>query len=237
MPIEVVIPMLGITVEKGKILKWIKKEGEFVNKGESIFEVETDKVVTEVESPGTGVLRKIFIPENREVPVLTLVGVITNRDEELPAKYSSPVPEAAGGETQADTRGGPHIAASTGNGFDIAVIGAGPGGYVAAIRAAQLGARVLVVEKDELGGTCLNRGCIPTKSFLSDIQVLRKVRGSDLFVNGSSVAMDMAKMVARKDKVVETMRRGISLLFDSQRITLVKGTARFLDSKRIEVNS
>jgi dihydrolipoamide dehydrogenase len=237
MPIEVVIPMLGITVEKGKILKWIKKEGEFVNKGEPIFEVETDKVVTEVESPGTGVLRKIFIPENREVPVLTLVGVITNRDEELPAKYSSPVPEAAGGETQADTRGGPHIAASTGNGFDIAVIGAGPGGYVAAIRAAQLGARVLVVEKDELGGTCLNRGCIPTKSFLSDIQVLRKVRGSDLFVNGSSVAMDMAKMVARKDKVVETMRRGISLLFDSQRITLVKGTARFLDSKRIEVNS
>ena len=61
MAIEVVIPMLGITVEKGKILKWMKSEGDFVKKGEPIFEVETDKVVTEVESPGTGILKKILI--------------------------------------------------------------------------------------------------------------------------------------------------------------------------------
>ena len=73
--VEVVVPMLGITIEKGKILKWIKKEGEAVNKGEPIFEVETDKVVTEVESPGTGILKKILVQENVEVPVLTLVGV------------------------------------------------------------------------------------------------------------------------------------------------------------------
>ena len=87
--VEVVIPMLGITIEKGKILKWIKKEGEFVNKGESIFEVETDKVVTEVESPGTGILKKILVFENVEVPILTLVGVITDKGEELPAKYQT----------------------------------------------------------------------------------------------------------------------------------------------------
>jgi len=70
MAIEVVIPMLGITVEKGKILKWLKSEGDFINKGEPIFEVETDKVVTEVESPGTGILKKILVQENVEVPVL-----------------------------------------------------------------------------------------------------------------------------------------------------------------------
>ena len=240
--VEVVVPMLGITIEKGKILKWIKKEGEFVNKGESIFEVETDKVVTEVESPGTGILKKILVFENVEVPILTLVGVITDKDEELPAKYlaASPAGTAPGKASEkrveAEKAAQP-VPKPTRDGFDIAILGAGPGGYVAAIRAAQLGARVLVVEKAELGGTCLNRGCIPTKSFLSDVQVLKKIRTSDLFVNGSSVSIDIGKMVARKDRVVETMRRGISLLFDSQRITLARGTARFLDPKTIEVNS
>lgn len=65
--------------------------------------------------------------------------------------------------------------------FDIVVLGAGPGGYVAAIRASQMGAKVLVVEKDTLGGTCLNRGCIPTKAFLSDVKVYQKVKTSPVF--------------------------------------------------------
>jgi dihydrolipoamide dehydrogenase len=236
MVIEVVIPMLGITVEKGKILRWIKREGEFVNKGEPIFEVETEKVVTEVESPGTGVLKRILVPENIEVPVLTLVGVITDKDEELPEKYKSIRPEAGKPEPETKKAGPGPLSKASGDGYDIAVLGAGPGGYVAAIRAAQMGARVLVVEKAELGGTCLNWGCIPTKSFLSDIEILRKVRTSGLFTNGASVSIDLARMVARKEKVVETMRRGISLLFDSQKITRVKGTARLVDDRTIEVN-
>jgi pyruvate dehydrogenase E2 component (dihydrolipoyllysine-residue acetyltransferase) len=87
MAIEVVLPALGLTVEKGKILKWLKKEGETVAKGDSIYEVEADKVTTEVESPASGVLRKILIPEGVEVPILTVVAVITGEKEELPEKY------------------------------------------------------------------------------------------------------------------------------------------------------
>jgi pyruvate dehydrogenase E2 component (dihydrolipoamide acetyltransferase) len=87
MVIEVVLPALGLTVEKGKILKWLKKEGETVAKGDSIYEVEADKVTTEVESPASGVLRKILIPEGIEVPILTVVAVITDEKEELPEKY------------------------------------------------------------------------------------------------------------------------------------------------------
>jgi len=86
---EVVVPMLGITVEKGTIVEWLKKEGDSVKKGEIIFIVETEKVTTEVESPASGVLAKIIVPVGIEVPVLTLVGVITDAGEELPAKYSS----------------------------------------------------------------------------------------------------------------------------------------------------
>lgn len=87
MAVEVVLPALGLTVEKGTILKWIKKEGDAVSKGESLYEVEADKVTTEVESPASGVLRKILIPEGVEVPILTVVAVITDQAESLPEKY------------------------------------------------------------------------------------------------------------------------------------------------------
>ncbi len=87
MATEVVIPMLGITVERGKILKWFKSEGDRVEKGESIFEVEAEKVTTEVESPASGILKKILVHENIEVPVLTVVAVITVEGEEIPEKY------------------------------------------------------------------------------------------------------------------------------------------------------
>jgi dihydrolipoamide dehydrogenase len=243
MAIEVVVPMLGITIEKGKILKWLKSEGDFVKKGEPIFEVETDKVVTEVESPGTGILKKILVPENMEVPVLTVVAIITEKGEELPEKYrvaptilpSQPIPPVPPKLT-APPNPVMYVRPPEG-GYDIAILGAGPGGYVAAIRAAQLGARVLLVEKGELGGTCLNCGCIPTKSFLSDLKIYQKVKHSDLFVHGSKVSIDLKKMVSRKNKIVETMKRGVSMLLESQKVTLIKGFGRFIDPNTIEVSS
>jgi dihydrolipoamide dehydrogenase len=126
---------------------------------------------------------------------------------------------------------------ASGEGYDIAILGAGVGGYVAAIRAAQMGARVLLIEKDELGGTCLNRGCIPTKSFLSDVKIYSRVRGSNVFINGSKVSIDLKKMISRKNKVVKTMKRGVSMLLESRRITLVRGFAKFSDPKTVEVSS
>ncbi|MFH1122109.1 MAG: dihydrolipoamide acetyltransferase family protein [Pseudomonadota bacterium] len=102
MAIDVVMPALGLTVEKGVIVKWLKKEGEAVSKGESLFEIEADKVATEVESPATGILARILVPVGVEVPILTVVAVITEPGEELPTDYSVPSsyaapPEAAGG--------------------------------------------------------------------------------------------------------------------------------------------
>ena len=243
MAIEVIIPLLGITIEKGKILKWHKSEGEFVKKGEPIFEVETDKLVTEVESPATGILKKILTAENIEVPVLTVVAIITGKDEELPEKYRIMKPEIVLppsppklSQPELQKVSAPSVLASEEK-YDIAILGAGVGGYVAAIRAAQMGARVLLIEKDELGGTCLNRGCIPTKSFLSDVKVYKKVKNSDLFIHGSEISVNVKKMVARKNKVVETMKRGISMLLGSQKVTFIKGSGRFSDPKTIEVSS
>jgi len=99
MATEVVIPMLGVTVEKGKIVEWLKKEGDSVERGESIFIVEADKVTTEVESPAGGVLAKILVEAGREVPVLTVVGLIAEPGEEIPAAYEPVV--AAEAQAQA----------------------------------------------------------------------------------------------------------------------------------------
>lgn len=243
MAIEVVVPMLGITVEKGTILRWLKKEGDWVQKGEPLFEVETEKVVTEVESPGTGILKKIIIPENLEVPVLTLVAVITQPNEDLPLQYQavSPLPAAGVVPTAAPAPQAappsPPVSMSRPSSAPraLVILGAGPGGYVAAIRAAQLGMGVTLVEKGELGGTCLNWGCIPTKSFLADVKLLRKIKSSEVFANKEALAIDWPKMTARKNRVVETLRSGVLGLLKSQKVKLVRGQGKFIEPHSLEI--
>lgn len=119
----------------------------------------------------------------------------------------------------------------------IAVIGGGPGGYVAALKAAQLGAQVTVVEQSEVGGTCLNWGCIPTKTLISSTEVLRNARkiadyGIDL--NGS-VSPNLTKIMARKDRVVSIQVKGIRALFKSWGVILLEGKGTLVSPERVEV--
>jgi pyruvate dehydrogenase E2 component (dihydrolipoyllysine-residue acetyltransferase) len=99
--VEVVLPMLGITVERGKILEWLKKEGDPVEKGEIIFIVEVEKATTEVESPASGILAKILIPVGVEAPILSVAAIITAPGEALPEKYRAAQPAAAPAATGA----------------------------------------------------------------------------------------------------------------------------------------
>ena len=120
---------------------------------------------------------------------------------------------------------------------DIVVIGAGPGGYVAAIRAAQLGAKVVCVEKEYLGGTCLNWGCIPSKAMIASVERLNHVKHADALgvkVSGEAT-MDMEKFAARRDKIVTTQRGGIGSLFKKNKIRHVEGFAKFIDKNTIEI--
>lgn len=119
----------------------------------------------------------------------------------------------------------------------IAIVGAGPGGYVAAIRAAQLGARVTVVENQALGGVCLNWGCIPSKALLSVVELGDKVKKADelgLVLQGP-VGYDLAKMVARKNKVVATLVKGIATLFKTWGVEHLDGTGELLDERTVRV--
>ena len=147
------------------------------------------------------------------------------------------------------------------NSFNLVIIGAGPGGYVAAIRAAQLGAKVCVIEKDELGGVCLNRGCIPTKALIQTAELLARAKSSEAFgilleksplpaptitvksETGYAAPLDkppfldLAQAVKRKDEVVSNLVRGVESLFKSWKITTVKGHAAFADRGKLVVKT
>jgi len=119
---------------------------------------------------------------------------------------------------------------------DIAVIGGGPAGYVGAIRAAQLGARVTLIEKEFLGGTCLNWGCIPSKALLESAHrydVLQ--RASEFGLTASGIGYDMGAIQARKEKVVRQLRGGVEQLVKGNGITYLNGFASFQDPHRLQV--
>lgn len=119
----------------------------------------------------------------------------------------------------------------------IAILGAGPGGYVAAIRAAQLGARVTIIERDKLGGVCLNWGCIPSKALLSVVELGDKLKkAEDLgLVLHAPPTYDLARMVSRKEKVVATLVKGIATLFRGWGIEQVNGQGVLRDARTIAV--
>src|SRR5258708_37048394 len=124
--------------------------------------------------------------------------------------------------------------------FDVIVIGAGTGGYVAAIRAAQLGLKTAVVEKQKaLGGTCLLWGCIPTKALLEHAHALKVVQhAKDWGISlgqAAAASIDMTQVQARKDRVVTGLTKGVEFLFKKNKIDWIKGSARLSGKGKVEV--
>src|SRR5579864_8237661 len=121
--------------------------------------------------------------------------------------------------------------------FDVVVIGGGPGGYVAALRAAQLGAKTAVVEKDRFGGTCLVRGCIPTKALLQSSELYSQARaGAPLGLVASSLGFDWTVAQKRKTSVVDQLVKGVEGLLKAGGVTSVKGTARLAGKGAVDVS-
>ena len=231
MATELLMPKLGLTMTEGTIDEWKKKEGDTIQKGEIIYSVATDKLTNDVESDCDGVLLKILVKEGETVPCKTAVGWIGAAGEAVPA---APAPASAPSPAPA---GAVKAAAGPESGT-VLVIGGGPGGYVAAIRAAQLGAKVTLIEKDKVGGTCLNRGCMPTKAMLHASEVYdAAVRSADIGIIGADVRVDWEKVQGFRAATVERLTSGVRALCKANKVKLVEGEAVFTGPKTVKVGA
>src|SRR4051812_15494878 len=120
--------------------------------------------------------------------------------------------------------------------YDIIVIGSGPGGYVTAIRASQLGYKTAIIEKESLGGICLNWGCIPTKALLKSAQVFEYLKhASDYGITADNINANFAGIVKRSRDVADGMSKGIQFLMKKNKIDVIMGTAKVKPGKKVDV--
>jgi len=244
MPIDLFLSQLSPTMSEGRIVRWHIHAGEPLVPGALLLEVETDKAVMEVEANQAGTLYRILAAEGALVPVGSPIAILAEEGEEVPADYHSTPVEALAVVTASEA--GPHGLTLKAGGmfnpdgdYDLAVIGAGPGGYVAAIRAAQLGMRVAVIESTHLGGICLNWGCIPTKALLRTAEIVNVIRGhgAELGLGVSDTTPDLAQAVARSRTIADKLSKGIGFLLKKNKIATISGHARFEAGNRLLVTT
>jgi len=243
MATNVTMPKLGLSMESGKINEWKVDEGGEIKEGEILLVVETEKITYEVESPATGLLH-IIVPAEDEVPVAELIAVIGADKADYDAACASgggaaaPAADAAPAAPAAPAAGGaPAAPAAAAGDTHVVVIGGGPGGYPAAIRAAQLGAKVTIIEKDEFGGTCLNRGCLPTKALLQSAGMYHGAKEAKTFgINVGDVKIDFPAVMARKNTVVKQLVGGLGGILKSHGMTIIKGTGEIIDANTVKAN-
>ena len=250
MATEIIMPKAGIDMTEGQIIKWNKKEGDKVETGEILLEIMTDKTSMELEAEDSGYLIKIIKGDGETVPVTEVIGYIGAEGEVAPEGISKDVVETS--ENVSDKKEKEPIkergieesntAVKSEKGedeFDVVVIGGGPAGYVAAIRAAQVGGKVAVVEKSELGGTCLNRGCIPTKTFLKNTEIIEGIEMSSkrgIILENEKFTVDMPKVVSLKNEIVKTLTNGVQGLLKSNSIKIFKGVGKINKDKDVVIN-
>jgi len=247
---EITMPKLGLTMTEGTVSEWKKQEGDPVEKGEIILVVATDKLTFEVEAEQSGVLAKILVPAGSSAAVSDAVGIIAAPGEEVETSSPAaeePVTKEKPVKIESETSASPEkkpvessemSEAGIGEGTSVLVIGAGPGGYVSAIRAAQLGADVTIVDRKYYGGTCLNVGCIPTKVLLHTVELFNAVKEGEMIgLKADNVEVDWSALMKRKEQVTAQLVGGVRSLLSSNGVKMLEGDASFISDSEIRVSS
>ena len=196
-----------------------------------MVEITTDKLTNEVTSEAEGTMLKIVAQEGDDVPVKGTLAWIGKPGEQVggaPAAAAPAVPFAPAA---------PAAPAKPAGDTSVIVIGGGPGGYVAAIRAAQLGAKVTLIEKQYLGGTCLNVGCIPTKCLLHSAELVEDIKnqGKDIGVEVDGVKVNFQQVIAHKNDISKKLTSGVAGLLKMNKVKKIDGEATFVGEKKLSV--
>ncbi|MDY8094904.1 dihydrolipoyl dehydrogenase [Paenibacillus polymyxa] len=210
--------------KKGTVGKINIKLGDHVSEGEILAQVETGKGNRQIKVSEAGVVSQVFIEEGNEVSSNQVLFEIDSSS----FKSSEPSDVQVVSNTQQQTKK---------TNTDLLIIGAGPGGYVAAIYAAKKGLHVTLIEKEELGGTCLNVGCIPTKALVKSSEVYHSVKHSSLFgvEAGTNLQVDMKQVILRKNEVKDKLVAGVAFLMEKNDVQVIRGEASFLSKHEVSV--
>lgn len=234
MAVEIIMPKAGIDMTEGQVVKWLKKEGDPVKEGEIILEIMTDKTSMEIEAEASGILLKIVHNDGDTVPVTEVIGYIGDENESVDTLMPEVIEDTGEKESEDDKR-----MIRLEDNYNVVVIGGGPAGYVAAIKAAQLGARVAIVEKGAFGGTCLNVGCIPTKTYLKNAEIIEHIREASsrgILIDSSLIKVDMVKVQEFKNSVVRKLTNGVEALLKSNGVDIYQGIGKINKNKDVVVN-
>ncbi len=227
MQIEIILHKLSGHAKEGTVGEVVKNPGDPVTAGETLILIETGKGVVEVPAEGTGTVESIRVKAGEKVKIGQILGTLSG---EKAASAGAPKKEGFSYSI------GPAKPVDRELECDITVIGGGPGGYVAAIQAAKMGAKVILVEKESLGGTCLNWGCIPTKALIRSAEVYQNIKNAEKFGLGAGhFPADIRKIVHRKDEVVKQLVQGVGYLLEQDGVTLLKGFGTLEDGNTVKV--
>ena len=241
-PVEVKVPDIG-DFKNVPVVEVLVKPGDTVQPEDPLVTLESDKATLEVPSPAAGVVKELKLKIGDKVSQGSLILTLDAADA-APAS-AKPTPSSAQPAVTDTAPQPPMPAAKSSTSFtgsvdvecDMLVLGAGPGGYSAAFRAADLGMKTVLVERyASLGGVCLNVGCIPSKALLHVAAVMDEAAHfADLGVSFGKPNVDIAKLRAHKNKVVGKLTGGLAAMAKGRQVTVVRGYGRFVDAHRLEV--
>lgn len=224
---EIKLEQLTGHEKTSKIGKINVSVGDQVEIGQQLLQLESKKGNTPFKSKYAGKIDEILVSEGQEIALgHVLFKMTTDQKETATVKpkldYFAGLVHGKKEQVEAD----------------VVVIGAGPGGYVAAIYAAKHGLKTVIVEKEQLGGTCLNVGCIPTKALIRSSEVFHNFKNAEEFgISADSIQLEMAKVIDQKDKIKDTLVSGIDYLLEKNGIRVIRGSASFIDSKQVLVKN
>lgn len=241
MLIDLKLEHLSGHAQEGKVGKIHKNPGDVIEENDILMEIESNKGNVAVKSTAAGQIQSMKVEEGADVKIGDVLATVEGEQQEKDEPSEQDSMHDQSGTKQANSFNyfaGMIKPQKKDLESDITIIGGGPGGYVAAIQAAKLGAKVVLVEKEDVGGTCLNWGCIPTKALVRSAEVYKSFQEAHKYgLQADHFSVDMKKVIERKNNIVRQLIQGVEYLLDKNNVTLIKGLGEIIDKNTVFVKA